>query len=631
MIEAARFVSGLTLLVLPGAWIAFGLPLQPLGSFVRLAAASLLSPAVILLELYVLRWAGLPFEHTTTAIVVLNLPAAAVVFRGWKSRVSAGDLIAAAGVFLLLCVPVVLPWLSNPQTRIFTGHTFMHMGLVYQFPAGALVPEDAQFAGLRVAYPWMAHAYWAVVAHVFDWAPTRTFVVTNLVSLASAGLLFHGICQALGTGATASRIGMLWLGFGTNGLGALGWSLLLAVGQPFLIGDSRYTTWLRKYPTMQATTIAVGLLGVVVLSAVWSRRTRHWGWLTALVLSVAGLGLFYSMLLPVALAVCGTLVIAMWRDRQSRDLMYLCAGLAVATGMSAWFTLYIASSRQGSLVSLATPEMMLTRLASSIVVLGPFAAALWFARGRIKTSGILPLLAAAAITNCAAILIRLGNDDHQYKFMFGTALLMAPAVALAAEDRLRSRAARWLLVLGAVVLMVPVSRFSMARSAVGSNPLPVVDDSHFLISLKPGEKFAEVARVLEHDTPRDTVILTNINGFSLPAVSRRSLFVAPDTSGPGFWLQGRWLIVHVLGYPEHLYSARRELIRTVFEGDSAAASTAALEGAKALGRPLALVFGPGEGSAIQAQFEGTGARRLLADPGGYSVWLLPAPAGSRSQ
>lgn len=632
ILEIERIVAGVALLVLPGAWIGFGFPLPTLTFPIRLAVATVLSPVVLLLQFYPLRWAGLPFGTVAWVLVALNAGSLLLIVRHRKGRIPARELLAAACIFVVLAVCVALPWFTHDKVRVYTGHTFMHMGIIYQVSEGALALEDPEMAGVRLAYPGLPHAYWAIQSWALDWSPTRTYVLLNLVSLAAAGLLFHGMCQFLGAGSRASRIAFLWLGLGTNGLGALVWWLMLQAGRtPYLIGDARATTWIRKFTTMQITVLAVCLFGVVVLSGLWARRTRRWDWFAVHLLAVAALGFIYPILFPLALVVSGMLLVAMWIDNR-RGLLLPVAGLVGVMLVSALFLSYVATDRAGSLVSLATSRMMLARTLSNPIALAPFLVALWLVRKRLADSGMLPLIAAAGVNVLMAIVLRVGGDDHQYKFLFCTALLLAPAVALAVEHRFPSRAAQWALTLAAVLLLVPVARFSMQRAAVGNYPtLPDVNEASFAIALAPGENDAPWIRALAEETPANTVILANDSKLSLPALVHRSLWVAADHGGPGHWLGGRWNMVEVRGYRAELFETRKQLLKRILAADGPPFDGSELDPVRQLDQPIALVFGPGEGTAFQAYLEAQAARKLYSEPRGHTVWLLPARSPSSTR
>ena len=69
----SAYLIALVLLILPGAWLAFGLPLQPISFAARLAIAGALSPLTVGLQFYALRFVGASFEATASILLVLNL------------------------------------------------------------------------------------------------------------------------------------------------------------------------------------------------------------------------------------------------------------------------------------------------------------------------------------------------------------------------------------------------------------------------------------------------------------------------------------------------------------------------------------------------------------------------------
>jgi hypothetical protein len=67
------------LLVLPGAWVAFGLRLDNLTWTLRLALALTLSPLVLPTQLLLLKFLGLSFARASWIALILNLPVALLI------------------------------------------------------------------------------------------------------------------------------------------------------------------------------------------------------------------------------------------------------------------------------------------------------------------------------------------------------------------------------------------------------------------------------------------------------------------------------------------------------------------------------------------------------------------------
>ena len=59
----------------------------------------------------------------------------------------------------------------------------MHADLVYMLRNGDLWLRDPELAGVRLAYPWTAHVYQAVLSFLIDSPPTSSYIWTNTVWL----------------------------------------------------------------------------------------------------------------------------------------------------------------------------------------------------------------------------------------------------------------------------------------------------------------------------------------------------------------------------------------------------------------------------------------------------------------
>src|SRR4029077_7906332 len=140
VIEAVRFIAALCFVIFPGAWLAFSLPLRQLAFHTRLALSGVLSPIVVALEFYVVRWAGFSFSQTVVLLLVLNAASAVFLVREWQRtsptprRWINWSSAANALVFLFLAFCMSVPWFSNHTLRIFNFHVWLHMGIVNQFP-----------------------------------------------------------------------------------------------------------------------------------------------------------------------------------------------------------------------------------------------------------------------------------------------------------------------------------------------------------------------------------------------------------------------------------------------------------------------------------------------------------------
>ena len=97
-------ISGTLLLLLtPGAWIAFGLPLRAIPFWARLFTGISLSPLLICGQFFLVRWTGLPFETTVIVLIAINLPGL------WLILKNVPDWRPPAGKTWLVGLSVLVP------------------------------------------------------------------------------------------------------------------------------------------------------------------------------------------------------------------------------------------------------------------------------------------------------------------------------------------------------------------------------------------------------------------------------------------------------------------------------------------------------------------------------------------
>ncbi|HVP57161.1 MAG TPA: hypothetical protein VMU02_03600, partial [bacterium] len=102
------------------------------------------------------------------AIVFYALTA---VTLGWLGFFLAGKRIPKIWLVALGVAPVALIYVLNPEFRVYSFHSFMHAGIIYQILNGNIPPTDPLLAGHAVAYPWGGHLIAAGLSRVFDITP----------------------------------------------------------------------------------------------------------------------------------------------------------------------------------------------------------------------------------------------------------------------------------------------------------------------------------------------------------------------------------------------------------------------------------------------------------------------------
>src|SRR3954467_4018769 len=180
--------------ILPGAWFAYGLPIGALGGSVRLAFAVALSPVVVGLEVFLLKWLGIPFETIAVLVLFGNLPCILLMIRShptfsW-STLTGGARVALL-VALVLVVVLALPWFLIPNFGTFAWHALIHTDIIYKLADPSLLPEEPELAGTALSYAWGGHAYWSVLGTVSDTPPTRLFTISNVIWLLTSAYLLY--------------------------------------------------------------------------------------------------------------------------------------------------------------------------------------------------------------------------------------------------------------------------------------------------------------------------------------------------------------------------------------------------------------------------------------------------------
>jgi hypothetical protein len=635
MKSIAEFLAGLSLLLLPGTWLAFGLPLRRLSFAARLALAGVLSPAALGLEFYLVRWAGFPFATSVWILVVLNLGSIWWLVREWRTpRISWLALMAFIGIYLLLASCVAFPWLVSHNIRIFTGHSWMQTGIVYGFARGELWPEEPELAGVHLAYPWLSHVVLAVVGWAIHWPPTKVYVLMNLLGLLWVCVLFYETCRALGASRFASQIGLLWLAFGTNIAGSVIWEVAAFRGRMiWMPGDIRTTPWIRKFIILEPTALAVDLSVALLVVSLEALQNRQRVWLVLTAILVASIGMIHPLLFPAALGFSAVLLLLLWWQERceplpllQRSTLILFMGLVLATLLVLTYAHFLAQARSAPLLHFSGLGPLLTKSATGLLAMALFLLAiLSLPRSQLTERGVMLLLAGSLPSLLLRSLFRVSAGSNEYKFIFCAALCLAPVAALAIDRWVPKFASPALMTLASLLLIVPaIQAIRTQQGMSGHTYFPQVSEGGFFIELNPTEPERGWVEAVRTRTPQNTVVVVHQSDLFLPAVTARPLWVPPEHSRdvPGYWLRNRWNLVEERGYSPGLYDNREAVARCLYECEKEDRLQQAEQQLGSLHRPVAIVFSPGEGLPFQALLErDPRARILYREPSGIVVWL----------
>jgi hypothetical protein len=641
MRAVAEILSMLVLLVLPGAWIAFGFPLRRFSFAARLALAGVLSPPLIGIEFYLPRALHFSFSATVQILLLLSFGSIWFVLRAWSgTRVSWISLSPLLGVYLLfLTFLAPYTWLSSPQSRIFSLQSWMHMGIIYQFPDGALLPEEPELAGLHLVYPWLGHVYWSVLGWSSDLPPTKLYLATNLLCLFWVCVLFYETCRGLGASRFAANVGLIWLGLGTNLGGSLIWVVAKLLGwQIALPGDYRTTPWVQKFISLQLMPFALGLFAALALVGLELLRSRDRDVLAVFAIVLASIGLIYPQLFLPAVGFSGILLLFVWREERSQPPKLrehiaptLLVGILVAGIIAVAYEHLLVESRSIPVLSLTSPPSVIIKLATGLLAMGVFLApAFMLPRRKLMERKNLLLLAGGLTCLLLRSFWTMGAGTNEHKFLFCGALLLAPLACLALDRWVPERISPVPVVLASILLIIPnifVIRGQYHKLELFGS-LPKMDEGRFFIRLNPTESNASWVEAIDSDTPRDTVVLLEHSNLFLPAILRRSLLAPPDHSEPvpGYWFESRYQLIQERGYSAKVLDTRRALLHCLFECTDSLSLQEVENELRSLRRPVAIVFMSGEGKSFLDLLRQRGeGHAVYQGDDGTIVWLIPVP------
>ncbi len=647
-VELLRIASAVVLLVLPGSWISFGLPLAGIPVGLRLCTACALSPFALFVQFYALRWAGFSFDACLPLLVGVNLLALPLLIRGLRSLAlpSRGDLLLSS---ILLVIPVaclVVPAAMQPSCYPWWLHSWLHSSTIYELANGQLVPEEPRLAGIGQAYPWGVHLFQALESGVLDRPPVVTYLAFNVACLLLTTFLVGGLARQLGGGRRARWLSWILLWFGINALGYLlrvwilprGWERShLFHGEIF--GDLRYTPWLWKFRFLEHV-----VFGLPLFAALAHHLLRLWrpgGRVAADLCMVACLLLAVIFLYPILTAAvfgtvagCATLLflvrewegLAVPRARawQLALVLLLCTPIGVA-----YYRLMIVDRQYGT-GGIDQPIELARKTLQSAIVTAPLLAGALLVLGpswRLRPRAATILTVGGLVSLCLYTVSQLPAPDNEYKFVFTAGVALAPLAGVAFEPLLARAGRLWAPVLVATCLVLALPFVFKVRDAWGQ-PLgfkPELDLSGFALRLAPTEKGASVYDAIRERTPPDSIVAVDAPLHEVTALTWRGLY-GPESHAlapPGVMIQVELQLTGVRGYGVGLVRGRKQVCRELFHGADRERA-AALVAIRGLGRPVVILIEPEDRdhSGLLRWLERTGQGSLLASEETLAAWLL---------
>lgn len=666
-------IAALTILAfatLPGAWLLFALPFAALRGSVKLALSIALSPAILALQVLLLKAVQIPFATIPLLLLVVNAPALILIVRGWRrnehrERPTPASWLGGGALLGLLGAYVALPWRLVPDLRTFAWHALWHTDIAYALTRNTLLPEEPELAGMRLSYSWAGHLFWSVTGWLTNLPPTVLYAVTNFIWLAVAVLLAYALCRdGLQLSRPLSIFGSGTILLGTNIVGTLGWSYARDWHwHKELLGDLRYTPMLGKYLGFETMPFAFALLiGLTLVATIALQRSIRHLWIVLTALLVA-LGLLYPILFPAGCLVVGLLWLLLalgqlsifsggtvrhsWPAYSWQALAGIALGGVVAAVITLGVLQLITVDGSNAPIHLSLRSAMFTKGVQAIVALLLFAPALLYLPGFIRRSSHnhqnqkrngngngngnrVALLLLGATVGLMLLYAVADLEALEYKYVLASTIMVAPLGAGGLAYLLRPPLVQWLGTAVTLLALVVANQFLMLRvgALIPTNltNAPAVSESGFWIQLQGSEEAAEWIDAIRTQTPADTVVVTRETRIHVSPFLARSLYVASDFDGTaiaGYSVDNRYNLLSWRGYSADLFDQRLAQVDAL-TSESMAQWVAALEAMLALGRPLAIHMKGEEPLTLWLKEEALGKELYTGSDG--VVWLIEPSA-----
>lgn len=603
MLAVVRSCAALALLFLPGAAIAFGLPLRGASVRARASLAVMLSPLVVVPLFFLLRLAGCSFERTSIVLPMLSLPALWPVAR----RLRGARMPAPRGVLLwasLLLLPAAYfgLWLGDPQIRANHGHAWTHTDIVYLLANGQLRPEEPLLAGVRLAYPWLGHVFQAPVSYLLDQAPNASYLLTNIVWLLASIVLVAEVVARLGGGRLAQAGTASWLCFAVNVVGRGARRLVphAVVARYPVWGDARYSPWIRKFGVFEQTMFGIGLFAAALFVLTRAGDGEADGSTLVLgALLLLSAALLYPLLFPATAALVGARIAILLarrlrgRDVPWREVVALGAALVVSGALGAAYVRYASADHAGAAtLGLSAAYGVRIKTATMAIVLAPLVAgvalagrAIW--REMPETAALLVLGAIASFVLHSFLDIY--YNANEYKFVFTAAASLTPFVLLALSRARRVFGRAGGIVAYAVTLALPIP--ALLKAHVEGNARghePVLDVGRFAMRVADRDAMAMMVEAIRTETPVNAVLVSRFAPYDLVTATSRAMFVTPASHAPlhGIGLVADYLLKKSRGYSAALVETRQAITEALY------AASDGPERERRIGQMLAILHRP---------------------------------------
>jgi len=461
--------------------------------------------------------------------------------------------------------PIAIVYALNPGFRIYSFHSFMHAGIVYQILNGRIPPPDPVVAGEIVHYPWLPHLGAAALCEIFNISPFVAIPVLTIASLIAVIILSVKISELL---TNNRRVNLLSAIFAVYAFTPFipEYLKILPQGTPFEI---RGIPIIHKFITINTLPVGLAAWLLTTYAALKyftsARPAKPFGLLAGGILATAAL---YPAFLPGLGSAVILGLVASWllRHRTSSYLIRTGISLAALAAVVLLLTPYM-KAISGSVANLAVlnPAHVGKNTIKYLLINAPMIILAVITLRHLlsvldqRTFAIVAIIAVATFGCYIAIHLPL---DNEYKLL----LLSSVTLGILGGPIFGGIEARWGRIATFILIMVfllPTFRIVWLRTSAGRKIPSTFFEQGSLVKTKAKDQ--ELYDWIMEATPVDAIFIDS--ELDIPVLGQRQIFV-PYAQAHRSQRKGFGLINVILesqsGYGRQLTERRRQIVRDLY-------------------------------------------------------------------
>ncbi len=472
-------------------------------------------------------------------------------------------------LLLLGLCPLIVLYGINPRWRLYTNHGFWHTAIVYRIASGEVPPTHPFLAGEPIRYAWGLHLLASLPLKACRLAPSYSFALINIVSLALAMILVFKISRILFDNERANVFSVIVTLFGFTFIHPL----LLHPKNPLPASLGPFRLEFRGVPVFEkfcnANSLPVGLvffLLYLLATIKFFREERIKREATVLVISVLGCAFFYPPFLPgiaaSALVVCvARLFLPRTTDRPWRRSL-LAAAIVFGSLFLAAPYLSPALSGPSGAARLFGRTAVINNLATFLLASAPLLVLIGISLSSLKKRlalGPSITLISVAAANLGCFLSVHLPENNEYKFLV-LATVPVGVIGGVALPAFREKLGKWATFILLLLFLTPSYLWVKMRAGRYRWIEDRYGEKEGQIYSRDGEE-DEIRRWIGENTDRDGIIIDSTS--TMPVLTGRRLFYPSrlGSSGPGFAVSG---ILFATGHSPELLRKREAIVQRIY-------------------------------------------------------------------